>query len=210
MSEESIGHMYEKVTIPPKEKIEIIPRRKPNIPPKEYLPYVPDDDLVPPMAIAGEGYRFHITGLTHDERGYPIMTAEVQGKLVKRLVDKIEKNSLAIIQVEEDSIVGADIVVCSYGISARVATIAVQKARAIGLRVGMLRLITVWPFPLERIREIAKNVKAFVVPEINYGQISLEVERAAAGKAKTILVPHMGGAVHDPETILEAIKQAVK
>jgi 2-oxoglutarate ferredoxin oxidoreductase subunit alpha len=209
MSEESIGHMYEKVTIPPKEKIEIIPRRKPNIPPKEYLPYVPDEDLVPPMAIAGEGYRFHITGLTHDERGYPVMTAEVQGKLVKRLVDKIEKNSSAIFRVEEDSIEGADIVVCSYGISARVATIAVQKARAIGLRVGMLRLITVWPFPLERIREIAKNVKAFVVPEINYGQISLEVERAAAGKAKTILVPHMGGAVHDPETILEAIKQAV-
>ncbi len=210
MSEESIGHMYEKVTIPTREKISITPRRKPNVPPQEYLPYVPDDDLVPPMAIAGEGYRFHVTGLTHDERGYPIMTAEAQDKLVRRLVDKIEKNRKAIIEVEEDGIKGADVVVCSYGISARVATVAIQRARALGIRVGMFRLITVWPFPVERVREIAKNIKAFVVPEINYGQMALEVERAAAGRAKTILIPHMGGAVHDPETILDAIKQAVK
>ncbi len=210
MSEESIGHMYEKVTIPTREKISITPRRKPNVPPQEYLPYVPDDDLVPPMAIAGEGYRFHVTGLTHDERGYPIMTAEAQDKLVRRLVDKIEKNRKAIIEVEEDGIKGADVVVCSYGISARVATVAIQRARALGIRVGMFRLITVWPFPVERVREIAKNIKAFVVPEINYGQMALEVERAAAGRTKTILIPHMGGAVHDPETILDAIKQAVK
>jgi len=80
-----------KVTIPPKENIKIIPRRKPNIPPKEYLPYVPDEDSGTADGNCGEGYRFHITGLTHDERGYPIMTAEVQGKLVKRLVDKIER-----------------------------------------------------------------------------------------------------------------------
>ena len=210
MSEESIGHMYEKVTIPVREKISITPRRKPNVPPQEYLPYVPDDDLVPPMAIAGEGYRFHVTGLTHDERGYPIMTAEAQDKLVRRLVDKIEKNRKAIIEVEEDGIKGADVVVCSYGISARVATVAIQRARALGIQVGMFRLVTVWPFPVERVREIAKNIKAFVVPEINYGQMALEVERAAAGRTKTILIPHMGGAVHDPETILDAIKQAVR
>jgi 2-oxoglutarate ferredoxin oxidoreductase subunit alpha len=210
MSEESIGHMYEKVTIPEWEKIKITSRRKPNIPPQEYLPYVPDDDLVPPMAIAGEGYRFHVTGLTHDERGYPTMTAEAQNKLVRRLVDKIEKNRKDIIETEEEGIENADVVVCSYGISARVATIAIRRARAMGIHTGILRLITVWPFPVERVREVAKNVKAFVVPEINYGQISMEVERAAEGKAKTILVPHMGGAVHDPETILEAIKQAIK
>jgi len=210
MSEESIGHMYEKVTIPAPEKIKITPRRKPNVPPQEYLPYVPDDDLVPPMAIAGEGYRFHVTGLTHDERGYPTMTAEAQDKLIRRLVDKIEKNRKAIIEIEEDGIAEADVVVCSYGISARVATIAVRRARAMGINTGMLRLITVWPFPIDRVREIAKDIKAYIVPEINYGQIALEVERAAAGKTKTILVPHMGGAVHDPETILEAIKQAVR
>jgi 2-oxoglutarate ferredoxin oxidoreductase subunit alpha len=170
---------------------------------------MPDDDLVPPMAIAGEGYKFHITGLTHDERGYPANTAEAQDKLVRRLVDKIEKNRRKIIETAEDGIEGADVAVCSYGISARVSAIAIERARALGIKVGFLRLITVWPFPTEKVREIAAHVKAFVVPEINYGQMVLEVERAACGRAKTILVPHMGGAVHNPETILDAIKQAV-
>jgi len=162
------------------------------------------------MALAGEGYKFHATGLTHDERGYPIMTAEVQNRLVRRLVDKIEKNKNDIIEVQEDGIEGADVVVCAYGISARVSAIAIEQARAAGIRVGLLRLITIWPFPLERVREIAGRTKAFVVPEVNQGQIALEVERAAAGKAKTVLVPHMGGGVHNPQVILEAIKQAAK
>lgn len=210
MSEEAIGHMYEKVTIPPASKIKTIQRRKPTVSPENYIPYKPGADLVPPMANAGEGYRFHVTGLTHDERGYPIMTAEVQDKLARRLVDKIEKNRDDIIEVEEVGIEGAEIVVCSYGISARVATIALERARKMGIKVGMLRLITIWPFPQEKIREIAKKVKAFIVPEVNYGQIVLEVERSAAGMAKTVLVPHMGGGVHNPETILEAIKQVAK
>ena len=210
MSEEAIGHMYEKVTIPPPGSIRVEPRREPRVPPAEYLPYTPDDDLVPAMAPPGKGYRFHATGLTHDERGYPAMTAEAQDRLVRRLVDKIELNKKDIIQTEEDGIAGADVVVCSYGISARVSSIAIERARAAGMRVGLLRLVTVWPFPLERVREIAGNIKAFVVPEINYGQMVLEVERAAAGKTQTVLVPHMGGAVHDPETIYEAIRQAYK
>ena len=208
MSEEAIGHMYEKVTIPPQASLKLTPRRRPNVPPQEYLPYVPDDDLVPPMAIAGEGFKFHTTGLTHDERGYPANTAEAQDRLVRRLVDKIEKNRDKIIETAEDGIEGADVVVCSYGISARVSAIAIERARALGIKVGFLRLITVWPFPTEKVREIAAHVKAFVVPEINYGQMVLEVERAACGRAKAILVPHMGGAVHDPEAILDAIKQA--
>ena len=97
MSEAATGHMYEKVVIPPVDKIERWSRRKPSVPPEEYIPYKPDADLVPPMANAGEGYRFHVTGLTHDERGYPTMTAEAQDKLVRRLVDKIEKNKHEII-----------------------------------------------------------------------------------------------------------------
>jgi len=209
MSDEVVGHMYEKVVIPPPEEIRVFPRREPNVPPEEYLPFVPDNDLVPPMANAGEGYGFHVTGLTHDERGYPAMTAEAQDELIKRLVAKIDKNQDEIIELEEDSIDGAEVVVCAYGITARVAMIAVERARQEGIRVGILRLITVWPFPQDRIGEIAKEVRAFIVPEINYGQISLEVERSAAGMAKTILVPHMGGDVHNPETIIEAIRQAV-
>ena len=210
MADEAVGHMSEKVVIPQPEEIDIFSRRKPGVPPEEYLPYVPDADLVPPMANAGEGYGFHVTGLTHDERGYPVMTAEAQDKLIRRLVQKITKNRDDIIEIEEDGIEGAEVVVCSYGISARIAKFAVELARREGIRTGMLKLVTVWPFPEQRIRDIARQVKAFIVPEINNGQMSLEVERCAGGAADTILVPHMGGGVHRPETILEAIRKAVR
>jgi 2-oxoglutarate ferredoxin oxidoreductase subunit alpha len=210
MSEAATGHMYEKVVIPPVSEIEITPRRKSTVPPEEYLPFKPESDLVPPMVNTGDGYYFHVTGLTHDERGYPVMSAEAQDRLIRRLVEKVEKNKGEIIELEEDGIDDAEVIVCSYGISARVATMAVRWARDEGIRTGMMRLITVWPFPEDRIRELARRVKAFVVPEINYGQIALEVERCAGGIPKTILVPHMGGTVHSPELILEAIKQAVR
>ncbi len=210
MSEAAVGHMYEKVVIPPVSEIEIVPRRTPTVPPEEYWPYEPDDDLVPPMASTGSGYGFHVTGLTHDERGYPAMNAEAQDRLVRRLVEKIENHRNEIIGMEEDGMEDAEVVVCSYGITARVALIAIERARSAGIKVGTLRLITIWPFPEDRIREIAGQVRAFVVPEINYGQIALEVERCAGGRAKTILVPHMGGTVHNPEVILDAIKQAAK
>jgi 2-oxoglutarate ferredoxin oxidoreductase subunit alpha len=210
MSDEIVGHMSEKVVIPPPEDIEIFSRRKPTAVPEEYLPFEPDTDLVPPMANAGEGYRFHVTGLTHDERGYPVMTAEAQDRLVRRLVQKIEQNKTDIIDIEEDGIDNAEVVVCSYGISARVSQFAVERARDEGIKVGMLRLVTVWPFPEETIRQISQRVKAFVVPEINYGQIALEVERCAGGAADTILVPNMGGSAHRPETIIDAIRGAVR
>ena len=210
MSESATAHMYEKVVIPPVSEIEITPRRKPTASPEEYLPYKPDSDLVPPMANAGDGYRFHTTGLTHDERGYPAMSAEAQDKLIRRLVEKIEKNRDKIIELDEDGIDDAEVVVCAYGIPSRVSFRAIERAREEGIKVGMLRLITVWPFPEDRIRQIAGQVKAFVMPEINYGQVVLEVERCAGGMAKTIPVPHMGGGVHTPELILDAIRQAVR
>ncbi|MBA7666442.1 2-oxoglutarate oxidoreductase subunit KorA [subsurface metagenome] len=210
MSESATAHMYEKVVIPPVSEIEITPRRKPTASPEEYLPYKPDSDLVPPMANAGDGYRFHTTGLTHDERGYPAMSAEAQDKLIRRLVEKIEKNRDKIIELDEDGIDDAEVVVCAYGIPSRVSFRAIERAREEGIKVGMLRLITVWPFPEDRIRQIAGQVKAFVMPEINYGQVVLEVERCAGGMTKTIPVPHMGGGVHTPELILDAIRQAVR
>jgi 2-oxoglutarate ferredoxin oxidoreductase subunit alpha len=210
MSDEAVGHMSEKVVIPRIAPEELISRRRPDVAPEQYLPYKSDGDLVPPMAIAGEGYRFHVTGLTHDERGYPVMTAEAQDQLVRRLVDKIRLNRDAILKYEEVAVEDAEVIVCAYGITARIAGLAVQQARDEGIRAGLLRLITVWPFAEDRVRELAQRVKAFVVPEINYGQIVLEVERCAAGKASTLLVPHMGGGVHSPQTILKAIKEAVQ
>ena len=214
MTDGAVGHMYEKVAIPPAREIVTVPRRRPEVPPEDYLPYRPDDDQVPAMPEAGQGYRFHVTGLTHDERGYPAMDADAQDKLVRRLVDKVDGYRDEIIELEEDGVGQAgdeaEVVVCAYGITARVAMIAIERARAEGIRTGLLRLITVWPFPDDRISELAGQVKGFVVPEINHGQIALEVERCAAGKAQTLLVPHMGGAVHNPAVILDAIREAAE
>ena len=210
MMDECIGHMTEKVVIPPAEEIDIVTRRYTDKPPEEYLPYVPGEDLVPDIAPVGEGYRFHTTGLTHDERGYPVMTADCQEVCVHRLIEKINQNADKIFHLEKTNIDDADIVVVSYGISSRVAIPAVERARGEGLKVGELRLVTVWPFPEELIRELAGQVKAFVVPEINYGQMVHEVERCAGGKAVTKLVPHGGGWVHDPEKIYQAIKEVAK
>ncbi len=210
MMDEVVGHMTEKVVIPPADEIEIQPRLHTTKAPSEYKPYAPNDEGVPEMAHAGEGYRFHVTGLTHDERGYPAMTPPVQDKLVRRLKDKIEKNVDKITMMETDGLDDADVVVISYGITSRVAQRAIDTARSRGLKVGKMRLITVWPFPEKKIAELAPKVKAFVVPEMNLGQIKYEVERAAAGKCKTILVSHAGGNVHQPEQILDAIVEGAK
>ena len=210
MSDAEVGHMTERVVIPPPEEIETFSRRKATLPPEEYLPFEPDEGLVPLMVNFGEGYHIHVTGLTHDEQGYPATNAEAQERLISRLVEKISRNRDDIIELEERDIEDAEVVVLSYGISARAALWPIELARREGIKVGYLRLITVWPFPEERIRELAGRVRAFVVPEINLGQIALEVERCAAGQAEVILVPHAGGDIHEPERVLEAIRRAVK
>jgi 2-oxoglutarate ferredoxin oxidoreductase subunit alpha len=210
MMDECVGHMTEKVVIPKAEEIEVVPRDLTKKPPEEFWPYQADGSDIPEFARAGDGYRFHTTGLTHDERGYPDMSAACQVKCVKRLVDKIRNRVDEIVRYDEEDIDGADVVLVAYGITARVARMAIEMARKKGIKVGFLRLVVVWPFPEKRIRELAEKVKAFVVPEINYGQMVLEVERTAAGKAPAILVPHAGGGVHDPKDIYEAIVRAAK
>jgi 2-oxoglutarate ferredoxin oxidoreductase subunit alpha len=210
MMDECVGHMTERVVIPPADQIEVTERRWTKKPPGEFNAFEPGPDMVPDMAKAGDGYRLFVTGLTHDERGYPVMNHKAQEKLVRRLVDKIRLNADKIARYEEDQIEGAEVVVISYGITARVAQRGVQIAREKGVKVGTMRLIVVWPFPETRVRELASKTRAFVVPELNYGQISLEVERLAAGKVPTVLVPHGGGEVHDPEVIAEAIIKAAR
>jgi 2-oxoglutarate ferredoxin oxidoreductase subunit alpha len=210
MMDECVGHMTEKVVIPKADTIEVVPRVLTEQPKEDFLPYRVNGGLVPEFARAGDGYKFHTTGLTHDERGYPMMTVECQETCVRRLVDKIRLNADKIVRFEEEDTDGADVVVVAYGITARVARQAVEMARRKGARAGILRLVVAWPFPERRIRELAERTKAFVVPEINYGQIVLEVERVAGGRAPAILVSHGGGGVHDPEKIAEAILGAVK
>ncbi|MFQ5864841.1 MAG: 2-oxoacid:acceptor oxidoreductase subunit alpha [bacterium] len=212
MMDECVGHMMEKVVIPPAEEIEVFNRRLYKGPKDKYLPYEVNsgDGMVPLMANTGEGYRFHITGLTHNEKGYPVMNAEVQQKCVSRLLDKINKNAEDIIQYEEDQIEQAEVVVVSYGISSRVSLRAIELAREKGLSVGLFRLITAWPFPEKRIKKIAERVKSLVIVELNLGQMVYEFERCVAGNAKVFLAPHAGGWVHDPEDILKLIEEAAK
>lgn len=210
MMDESVGHMTERVVIPAADQIDVVARRYTKLPADEYLPYKPGDDMVPEITKAGEGYRIHVTGLTHDERGYPVMDARCQRQLVTRLADKINNNVDEITSFVEDSVEDADVVVVSYGITSRISSKAIRAAREKGLKVGHLRLIVVWPFIEQRIRELASKVKAIVVPEINLGQVVLEVERCAGGHCKVISVPHAGGAVHDPQTITEAIVEAAR
>ena len=210
MMDECVGHMTEKVLIPPADQLEIFPRRYTSLPPAEYRPFKPGPDQIPEMVKAGDGYRFHITGLTHDERGYPAMNWRAQDKLVRRLVEKIRNNVDHIVRYEERDVDDAEIVVVAYGITSRVALRALQMARAEGIRAGLHRPIVVWPFPEKRLRALAEKVKAFVVVEMNYGQMVYEVERYAAGKARTVLVEHGGGTVHDPEDVLQAIREVAR
>ncbi len=211
MMDEVVGHMTERVVIPEASEIEVVERRWTKKSPGEYNVYeTSDSDLIPEMVKAGDGYRIHITGLTHDERGYPVMNSVAQNKLVTRLVNKIRLNREKIVDVRKHDLEDAEVVVVSYGITSRVAGPAIKEAQGMGLKVGHLRLVITWPFPSHIIRKIAGRVKAFVVPELNMGQMVLEVERAACGKAPVISVPHAGGTVHEPEVILEKIVEAAR
>ena len=215
MTDAEVGHMTEKVVIPPPEEVEIFNRHqiyKGDVEPDHFRIYrdSPDGDpgYVSPMVKAGEGYRIHVTGLTHDERGYPAMNAEANEWNVSRLTEKITANLDDIIQLETDKLRNAEVVVVSYGISARTSLWPIEQARKEGIKVGYLRLITVWPFPEETISKLATKVGAFVVPEINMGQIIREVERCAAGNAQVFGVHKPGGDILDPGDVLDTIRIA--
>jgi len=208
MMDEVIGHMMERVEIPAADKIPFVDRKGPKHPPgkEPFLSYAPDEDLVPPIAHAGEGYKVHMTGLTHDERGYPATSAEIHDKLINRLVDKIRLNAPKIELHEEIGLDDADVVVVTFGCTARSARQAVDVARREGIKCGLLRLITIWPFPEERIRELVARgtVTRFIVPEINLGQLRREVERLTS--LPVVRLNHAGGTMPTPQAILELIR----
>jgi len=207
LADEIVAHMWEKVVIPTAEKMKILNRKKPNVPPEKYMPFMPDDDLVPPMACFGDGFSFHASGLTHDEHGYPqTQSSEVQQRLVNRLCDKIRKNTDKIIRVEEVTLGDAEVVVVAYGIVARAALSAVRKAREEGIKAGLLRPITLWPFPEKNVAKVAKQAKRIVVAEMNCGQLVREVERSAR-ETPVIFLSKLGEEPHTPMEILEAIRR---
>jgi 2-oxoglutarate ferredoxin oxidoreductase subunit alpha len=175
--------------------------------PAEYVPFLGGTDLIPPMACAGEGYRVHVTGLTHDEMGYPHIVHSTQERLVRRLVDKIRLHASEITRTENFYLEDAEIVLVSYGCVARCAREALEMARSRGMKVGMLRLVTLWPFSSPLIRELSGPVKTFIVPEINYGQMAYEVERCAEGRSEVVQVGMMGGTMHTPKHIFSVIEE---
>jgi 2-oxoglutarate ferredoxin oxidoreductase subunit alpha len=216
MTDAEVGHMTERVVIPAPEAIALTERplvRRGDVAPDQFRIY---EDLrtengrhkVAPMAVAGDGFRFHITGLTHDERGYPDMSAKGNEWNVERLRAKIHDHREEIIQFEEQHLDDADVVVVAYGISARTSLFPIEQARREGIKVGYLRLITVWPFPEERIVALAGKIKAFVVPEINMGQMIYEVQRCSAGQVAVVGVHRAGGDILEPQAVLDAIRQA--
>lgn len=207
LTDEVVGHLSERVIIPDASSIKTMDRPRAKGRKDRFKPFQSGPNGVAPMAIAGEGYGIHVTGLTHDERGYPVMSAEAQVTMVDRLVGKIRNNLKHIIQTESYRMDDAEIAIVSYGVSSRSSLAAVDEARELGIRAGLLRLITVWPFPEDAIRALAERVKGFVTVELNLGQIHLEVERCAGGKAPAFLVGHPGGTVIPPERIIETLKQ---
>jgi 2-oxoglutarate ferredoxin oxidoreductase subunit alpha len=207
LMDETVAHMWEKVVIPPAEEIRLVNRKKPNVPPSEYAPFKPEGEgLVPPMACFGEGYHFHATGLTHDEFGNPKTDSpEAQFQLVSRLCEKIRRNAENIIKTEKVMLDDAEVAVIAYGVVSRSALSAVKKAREKGIKAGLLRLITLWPFPEKQVAELADKAKLIVIPELNYGQMVREVERAAKG-ASIKFLPKLGENLHTPGEILEALE----
>ncbi|KPK68489.1 2-oxoglutarate ferredoxin oxidoreductase subunit alpha [candidate division WOR_3 bacterium SM23_60] len=210
MADEYVAHLEEEVVIPPADEITIEPRRYFDGPTDKYLPFKRDKDLVPRMVDIGQGYRFHVTGLTHDDRGYPIMFEECQEYNVHPLVRKIRNFADDIVEVEEKDTEDAAIIVVSYGSTSRAAKKAMEQARTSGLKVGSLKLVTVWPFADKRVAALAKQAKAFVVPEMNFGQIVSEVERCSYGHANVFFVPHGEKGVENTEGILSAINKAAQ
>ncbi|HED03484.1 MAG TPA: 2-oxoacid:acceptor oxidoreductase subunit alpha [Candidatus Fraserbacteria bacterium] len=202
MSDKIVSQMVERVLIPAEKQIKRVERRRPDRAAQANGAEV----LVPPMACAGEGFAIHVTGLTHDERGYPAINVETQQRLIGRLRGKILQNGAEIIEYEERDLEGARIVVVAYGSTARSALLACRLARQRGLEVGLLRLITVWPFPAERIK--ALRAEALIVPECNQGQMVREVERFATCPVRP--VSQAGGELLAPESILKAIEEVAQ
>jgi 2-oxoglutarate ferredoxin oxidoreductase subunit alpha len=202
-----IGHMRERVDIPSPSEIDVWDRADTDVPPEWYKAYVNEPYDVPPLASFGEGYRYHITGLFHDALGYPTQRLDEIRPWLARVFGKIERGLSEILDYQQDDhLQRAEVIVVAYGATVRSAQHAVKLARERGARVSLLKLRTIWPFPEERVETAAERLHRVVVPEMNRGQLALEVERVV-GRHKVVRVNHADGQMIDPEEILEAIER---
>jgi 2-oxoglutarate ferredoxin oxidoreductase subunit alpha len=206
LMDEVVGHMREKVELPEVGPEEIVNREMPTVPPEWYEPFGNPASDVPPLAPFGEGYRYHITGLLHDPRGFPTNRLDEIQPWIERIFRKIDRNLDEIAMWEEDGIEDARVLVVAYGATARSARQALKIARArYGRKVGLLRLKTLWPFPEELVERLADEVQRVIVAEMNLGQIALEVERIV-GRRKVVRVGRADGQMVSPEQIVDAIR----
>ena len=207
LMDEIVGHLRERVVLPETGELPVYARRRPKCTRSEgYQPYAPEADLVPNVADFGEGYRIHVTGLIHDETGFPSGSPAVTEKSIRRLHEKISRAEDEIIHYDEFFLEDADYAVVTFGGVSRTAYEAVQNARRQGIKVGMLRLMTIWPFADKVIARLAKQVQGILVPELNYGQLVGEIERAAAGQCPVQLLAKYNTEIFTPAEIETAIK----
>ena len=209
LMDEVVGHMREKIELPDDySTIETVDRKRPDCAPEDYLAYgTKGDDLVPPMADFGSGYRWHVTGLIHDETGFPKGTPDATVQSLNRLHDKIYKNLDDIVTFENYKTDDADYVIVSFGGAARTAYDTGDMARKEGLKVGRFRASTLWPFPEKQVQELASRVQGILVHELNYGQYVLEVERVVAGKCPVWLYGKYDNSSAAPKQLLDELKK---
>jgi 2-oxoglutarate/2-oxoacid ferredoxin oxidoreductase subunit alpha len=207
LSDASVGHMREKILVP--DSVEVVNRKRPTVPPDKYLSYDTDEpDGVPPLADLGTEYLSHITSFMHHKNGFPAWTdLKVTDALVKRLSNKILWHQEEIIALERYQLEDADIALVAYGSTARPAKAAAAMARKKGIRAGLLKLMTLWPFPGEEIRKISEKARTLMVPELNMGQIVGEVERWAHGNSRVVGINRVDGALLTPEEILARLEE---
>jgi len=210
LMDEVVAHMREKVVLPDSSEGEVIDRVKPSVPPEWYLPYEDTSFGVPPMGIFGEGYRYHVTGLVHDIRGFPTLRQDEIEPFLLRLFRKISTHFKDIQLFEQFYIEDADLVIVAFGCTARSAHRAMVEARARGMKVGLLKLITLWPFPRRFVEPLTQAGKTLLVPEMNMGQISREVKRVNQGMTEVITVNKIDGTMITPQEILAKIEEVRK
>ncbi len=202
-----VAQLKEKVEIPDASSLAVIQRPLPTVPPREYKPFPFTVGEVGPLAVFGQGYRYHVTGLLHDEYGYPTEDPRLVSQWWDHMSSKLDYHLDEILQWEEVQLDDAEIALLAYGGTARAAAHAVTLAREAGIKLGLLRPITIWPFPEEAVRRLAGRVHTIVVPELNLGQIRYEVERLSAGRARVQGINRADGLHIAPEQILAVIQQ---
>ena len=208
LMDEVVGHLREKVVLP--DHVDVYPRRQPKQTRAEgYEPFTPDEDLVPNVADFGKGYHIHVTGLIHDDTGFPVGSPAITEQSIRRLHEKIDRAGEEIIHTECSFMDDAEYAVVAFGGTARTAYEAVRAARARGEKVGLVRLITIWPFADKVIASLAQKVKGILVAEMNYGQVVGEVRRAAAGACPVELCGKYNMQAFEPQEIETAIDQFI-